>query len=176
VPVSVSRRDHLCAALSNRLGKADICAQTATMPTAAQTATAKIAASISTDAFSRGAQSPVTPSDPTLFYSAATEMLCENVAVQVVDAASGTIYASSDVTGAIKSMVETIMGYPPGSPRHDQAIQILTDHNKMVAAATTTGGGGFGMGGAASPSKATNALRSTFVLACESPTALGIGL
>ena len=123
----------------------------------------------------------MTPSDPTLFYRSATEMLCENVAVQVVDAASGTVYASSDVTGAIKSMVETIMGYPPSSPLHDQAIQILTDHNTMAAATTTTGGGGggFGMAGGgtgASTSKATNALRSTFVLACESPTALGIGL
>jgi hypothetical protein len=177
VPVSVSRRDHLCAALSNRLGKADICAQIATLPTSAQTATAKIAASITADAFSRGAQSPVTPSDPTLFYRSATEMLCENVAVQVVDAASGSVYSSSDVAGSIKGMVETIMGYPPSSPLHDQAVQILTDHNTMAASTTTTGGGTGRPGGSTgSTSKATNALRSTFVLACESPTALGIGL
>ena len=89
VPVSVSRRDHLCAALANRLGKPDICAQAALAPTTAQTATARIASSIAADAFSRGAQSPVTPSDPTLFYSSATEMLCENIAVQVVDATTG---------------------------------------------------------------------------------------
>jgi hypothetical protein len=181
VPVSVARRDHLCAALSIRLGKTDICAQTATLPSAAQLATAKLAAAITADAFSRGAQSPVTPSDPTLFYRSATEMLCENIAAQVVDATGGSVYASSDVAGAVESMVEAIMGYPPSSPLHDQAIQILTDHDTMVALAmTATGGGGFGMpgGGAAggSASKATIALRSTFVLACESPTALGIGL
>jgi hypothetical protein len=174
VPVSISRRDHFCAALSNRLGKVDLCAQTATLPTSAQTATAKIAASIAADAFSRGAQSPVTPSDPTLFYRSATEMLCENIAVQVVDASSGSVYSSSDVAGAIKGMVENIMGYPPSSAEHDQAIQILTNHNTMAASSSTTGGGT--RGGTTTASKATNALRSTFVLACESPTALGLGL
>jgi len=176
VPVSISRRDHFCAALSNRLGKADLCAQTATLPTSAQTATAKIAAAITSDAFSRGAQSPVTPSDPTLFYRSATEELCENIAPQVVDATSGSVYSSSDVTGSIKGMVETIMGYPPSDPMHDMAIQILTDHNTMANSATTTGGTTRPGGTGGSTSKATNALRSTFVLACESPTAVGLGL
>ena len=32
---------------------------------------------------------PVTPSDPTLFYRAASELLCENIAAQVVDPTSG---------------------------------------------------------------------------------------
>ena len=167
VPVSVSRRDHVCAALANRLGKPDICAQAVLVPTTAQTATARIAASIAVDTFSRGAESPVTPADPTMFYSSATEMLCENVATQVVDATTGSVYASTDVAGAIKDMVETIMGYPPSHPLHDQAIQILTDHNAAVVAATT---------GKNTATKATTGLRSAFVLACESPTALGIGL
>jgi hypothetical protein len=169
VPVSIARRDHLCTALSNRLGKPDICTQATPLPTTAQAATAKIAASISADAFSRGAQSPVTPSDPTLFYRSATEMLCENIANQVVDATSGSVYLSTDVAGAIKGMVETVMGYPPSHPMHDQVVQILTDHDTAVAAATTTGN-------RSAASKATTALRSAFVLACESPAALGIGL
>jgi hypothetical protein len=101
-------------------------------------------------------------------------MLCENIAVQVVDASSGSVYSSSDVAGAIKGMVENIMGYPPSSAEHDQAIQILTNHNTMAASSSTTGGGT--RGGTTTASKATNALRSTFVLACESPTALGLGL
>jgi hypothetical protein len=175
VPVSVTRRDHFCAALSNRLGKADICVQATTLPSTTQTATAKIAAAITTDAFSRGAQSPVTPSDPTLFYRSATEELCENIAPQVVDASTGTVYSSTDVAGSIKGMVETIMGYPPTDPLHDMAIQILTDHNTMATSAATTTGGRPGSTGG-STSKATTALRSTFVLACESPTAVGLGL
>jgi hypothetical protein len=167
VPISVARRDHFCAALANRLGKPDVCALAVPVPSSTQTATARIAASIAADAFSRGAQSPVTPSDPTLFYSSATEMLCENIAPQVVDAASGGLWASTDVAGAIAGMVETIMGYPPSHPLHDQAVQILTDHNTAVVAASTS---------KSTATKATNALRSTFVLACESPTAVGIGL
>jgi hypothetical protein len=166
VPVSISRRDHLCAALSNRLGKPDLCAQSPILPTSAQATTAKIASSVASDAFSRGAQSPVTPSDPTLFYSSAIEMLCENVAAQVVDATSGTVWSSSDVAGSIEGMVERVMGYPPSHPLHGQAVKILTDHN---AAAVTAGKG-------TTAANATNALRSTFALACESPTALGIGL
>ena len=33
VPISISRRDHLCASLSNRLGKPDLCAQATVLPT-----------------------------------------------------------------------------------------------------------------------------------------------
>ena len=43
VPISIARRDQLCAALSNRLGKPDLCAQAAPLPASAQTATAAIA-------------------------------------------------------------------------------------------------------------------------------------
>jgi len=68
------------------------------------------------------------------------------------------------------------MGYPPSDPMHDMAIQILTDHNTMANSATTTGGTTRPGGTGGSTSKATNALRSTFVLACESPTAVGLGL
>ena len=54
-----------------------------------QTATATIATSVAADAFSRGSQIPVTPSDPTLFYRSATELLCSNIAAQVVDPTAG---------------------------------------------------------------------------------------
>ena len=46
VPVSISRRDHFCAALSNRLGKPDLCAQAVPVPNPTQTATATIAQSV----------------------------------------------------------------------------------------------------------------------------------
>jgi hypothetical protein len=166
VPLSIARRDHLCAALSNRLAKPDLCAQALALPSSAQTATARIAASVASDAFSRGAQSPVTPSEPTMFYRAATEMLCENIATQVVDAAAGAVYTSTDIPGAINAMVDTVMGYPPSHPLHAQAAQILMDH--QVAAAQGASGN--------TAAKATVGLRSAFALACESPRALGIGL
>ena len=172
VPVSISRRDHLCAALSNRLGKPDLCAQAVPIPSAAQTTTATIAQSVAADAFSRGSQIPVTPSDPTLFYRSASELLCSNIAAQVVDPTSGTgVYSMSDVPGAIANMVETLMGYPPGHPAHADAVQILQEHYDMARTTSSSSAGG-----RPGTTSATNALRSTFILACESPTAVGIGL
>ena len=101
-----------------------------------------------------------------MFYRAATEMLCENIATQVVDAAAGAVYTSTDIPGAINAMVDTVMGYPPSHPFHAQAAQILMDH--QVAAAQGASGN--------TAAKATVGLRSAFALACESPRALGIGL
>jgi hypothetical protein len=166
VPISIARRDHLCASLSTRLGKPDLCAQAVVLPSSTQTATARIAASVASDAFSRGAEVPVTPAEPTMFYRAATEMLCENIATQVVDATTGAVYTSSDIPGAIRAMVETIMGYPASHPLHAPAAQILMDHQAAAAQGAT----------GSSSSKATVGLRSAFALACESPRALGIGL
>ncbi len=161
MPVSISRRDHFCAALSNRLGKPDMCALAASLPSQAQTATAKIAGSVAADAFSRGSESPITPADPTLFYRAATEMLCENIAGQVVDAAADSVWTSADPTAAIPDMVDKVMGYPPSDPKRAQAVQILQDHFTSAMSQTRN---------------ASSALRSVFVLACESPTSVSFGL
>jgi hypothetical protein len=169
--ISVARRTQICAALSNRLGIADICAQAVPLPSTAQAATLKIVSSVAADAFSRGSEIPVTPPDPTLFYRAASEMLCENVAPQVVDVSSGTsVYSSSstaNVTTAIDSMVQKIIGYPPSDPHYAMAIQILTSHYSSAVSAQTTG---------TAATKNTNALRSTFSLACQSPTFLSFGI
>jgi hypothetical protein len=160
--VSISRRDHLCAALSNRLGLTDICSLAVPLPTTAQAATATIAGGVAADAFSRGSETPVTPSDPNLFFRAAAEELCENLAPLVVDATSGGVYTSANAATAIPDMVQKIMGYTPNDSHYAQALSILQSHQSAVLAAK---------GGTA-----TVALRSTFVLACESPTSVGIGL
>src|SRR5262249_28133592 len=137
-------------ALSNRLGKPDLCALAVAVPSTTQAATLKIATSIPADGFSRGSEFPITASVPTLFYSAASEMLCENVAATVVDATTGSIFSSTDPPAAIADMVQRVMGYPPGDPLYAGAVQILQDnYNAHVA-------------GKATP---TNALRSTFALA-----------
>ncbi|HKP59505.1 MAG TPA: hypothetical protein VJV78_22435 [Polyangiales bacterium] len=160
--VSISRRDHLCAALSNRMGRPDLCALAASMPTQQQSATARIASSVAADAFSRGSESPITSSDPTMFYRAATEMLCENLANQLVDAMAGSVYSSANLATALPDMVEKLMGIPPGSPKHAAALQILQGHYDEVLAQNRR--------------QTTPALRSAFVLACEAPTALSVGL
>jgi hypothetical protein len=124
-----------------------------------QRAAFRIAGSVPADTFSRGAESPVTPATPTLFFRAASEMLCENVAAKVVDV-TGSRYSSTDVDTALADMVVTIMGYTPMDPHHDPALQILHSHYTESLAGGT----------------ATNALRSVFSLACQSPTSLAFGL
>jgi hypothetical protein len=162
VAVSIARRDHFCQALSNRLGVTDLCSLAVPLPSTAQTTTSTIAGSVVADAFSRGSEIPVTPSDPNLFFRAAVEELCENLAPLVVDATANTVYSSANAATAIPDMVQKIMGYTPNDPHYAQALQILQAHSTSVSQA---------QGGTA-----TVALRSTFVLACESPTSVSIGL
>ena len=162
--ISIARRDQICATLSNRLAVPDVCALAVPLPSSAQNTTLKIVSSVAQDAFSRGSEIPVTPSDPNLFYRAASEMLCENVAPRVVDPSSGTnMFPSTDVAGSVEKLVTTVVGYPPGDAHHAMAVTILTDHFNTAKA---------------SPNNATasNAMRSTFAAACQSPTSLSFGL
>jgi hypothetical protein len=162
VSISISRRDQLCGSLSVRLNKADLCAQAVALPSITQAATARIASSLAADAFSRGEEFPVTPSSPTLFYRAASELLCENIATQVVDAiGTDSLYKSASFAAGIDDMVSRVMGLPSSDPRHAEAVTTLTSHYNAAVAARNS---------------ATNALRSAFVLACESPTSLSFGL
>ena len=105
------------------------------LPTQAQTATARIAASVAADAFSRGAESPVTPSEPTMFYRAATEMLCENIATQVVDATTGArLHQHRHRRRAINAMVDEGDGLP-AQPPAARAGGADPDRHHQVAAA-----------------------------------------
>jgi hypothetical protein len=165
VTISVARRDQLCAALSTRLGKPDICEIEMPTPTDATTAMNRLVGAISADAFSRGSENPVTPTDPNLFYRAASELACEAIAAKVVDATTGTVYTStsaSATTTAITDMVVKVMGVPASDPHYADALKALNDH---YAAAMGTG-----------KATATNALRSTFSAACQSPTTLSFGI
>ena len=81
------------------------------------------------------------------------------MAALVVDV-DGSRYSSSDVPTALADMVETVMGYATGDPHYDQALQILNAHYEEAAAVAD----------------AADALRSTFSLACQSPTSVSFGL
>jgi hypothetical protein len=163
VTISVARRDQLCAALSNRLGKPDLCEILTPTPTGVTTATNRLAGSIPSDAFSRGSQLPVTPPDPNLFYRAASELVCEAVAAKVVDGPAATnLYTSATGSAAaMTDMVTKVMGLPPSDPHYAGALKALQDHyNGAVAARSTT----------------TASLRSTFAAACQSPSSLALGI
>jgi len=166
--VAVSRRDHLCAALDNRLGLTDVCGLDAVTKKQMQATVPQIVSGLPSDGYGRGSTAPILPNDPSLFYRAGTENICAAVAAAVIDVAAakqvaGTKYwSSTDPDGAIADFVATIMGLVPSDPRAAPAAALLHDH--FNAAMQQQG------------ATASNALKSTFVTACLAPSAVSIGL
>ena len=71
-------------------------------------------------------------------------------------------YSSTKPDAAIDDFVATVMAIPSADPRYAAARAILAEH---FAAAKGTAG-----------IVAKDALKSTFVLACSSPTSVALGL
>jgi hypothetical protein len=178
VVVAVARRDHLCAAINFRLGFDDICnLQASNKPGKSPylRTIATIAGGLPSDGYGRGAIVPVLPNQPTLFYRAGTENICESIAQLVIDPNAKTkallppsvlSWSSSDPTTAIQDFVTQLMGYTASHPLYKTAIDTLTAHNTAALALT----------GVTPPITATQALQSTFIAACLSPTFVGIGM
>jgi hypothetical protein len=171
--ISVSRRDHLCAALDIRLGLTDVCGLS--VLTSSTTTIAQIAGGLPSDGYGRGATIPVLPNSPTLFFRAGVENICEGVAAMVIDPKAGSLPAgatswqSTAPAAAVADFVSLIMGITPSDPRSSQMQTILMNHyNAALASAPTP------------PSTkkitTTEALQSTFVAACLSPSFVGIGM
>jgi hypothetical protein len=163
--VAVARRDHLCAALDARLGFADVCGlQTRVKATGL---IPEIVSGLPSDAYGRGAPVPILPTQPTLFFRAATENICTAIAAQVIDpvgtpAAGVTPWSSAQPDAAIADFVGTVMGLTPADPRSAPATTLLQSH---FASALAQAG-----------ISATAALQSTFVVACLAPSAVSIGM
>jgi hypothetical protein len=164
VVVNLSRADHYCVALASRLNMPDICGLE-TIPqklTAPQRATFVLADNLPADGYSRGAEAPLLANDPTLFFNATVENLCRLIADQVVDARQGmSRYTSGQADAAIADFVATVMALPAADPRAGAIRKVLQEHFTNAKA---------------SGASATDALKSTFILACESPTAVSMGL
>jgi hypothetical protein len=165
--IAVSRRDHLCAALDNRLGLVDICQLDQTVQGRQTSAIAQIVSGMPSDGYGRGATAPVLPNQPTLFYRAGIENVCAAVAALVIDAAvspsqpGAKHWSSSEPDAAIADFVATVMALPASDPRAAGGSAILRSHFTAAIASGAT---------------AKDALRSTFVAACLSPSFIGIGL
>ncbi|MEO6775678.1 MAG: hypothetical protein ABI467_22140 [Kofleriaceae bacterium] len=165
--IAVSRRDHLCAQLDNRLGFVDICQLDESSQVGAKTAIAQIVSGMPSDGYGRGGVIPVLPNQPTLFYRGGLENICVQVAAQVIDAKANPkqpgakMWSSSQPAAAITELVSLVMGLTSHDPRTADVTAALTAH---FAAAKTSG------------ASATDALRSTFVAACLSPSFIGIGM
>jgi hypothetical protein len=163
--IAVSRRDHLCAALDARLGFVDVCGLNVFTKAQAQSTIAEIVSGLPSDGYGRGSVAPVLPNQPTLFYRAGTENICEAVAGLVIDAGQATPgvkqWSSAQPDAAMSDFVQIVMGLVPSDPRAAPAQTILEQH---FAAATQSG------------ASASDALKSTFTLACLAPSSVSIGL
>ncbi|HEY5372079.1 MAG TPA: hypothetical protein VIK01_00270, partial [Polyangiaceae bacterium] len=157
----------LCAALDNRLGFADVCGLHAVTGAQARAIVPSIAAGLPSDGYGRGSVAPVLPNQPTLFYRAGLENICEAVAAQTIDVAAAKQLAnvkqwsSKSSDAAISDFVGIVMGLAPSDARTQPATDLLTAHFTKATAGGAT---------------ASNALKSTFVVACLAPSAVSIGL
>ena len=137
----------------------DVCSlQVVSAPNYGLYAVQTIAAALPADSYSRGAVQAVQANDPSLFFRAGVENICISIASQVVDVNQTSMFQSSDPNAAIAAMVHTLMAITPD--RDTEPLAILQGH---YAAGLQSG---------LSP---TDALQSTFVLACLSPSTLAVG-
>jgi hypothetical protein len=154
--VSIARQAHYCTALSVRLG-IDAC----NLPGAKVATQAQLlSGNLPADGYARGAQIPNLVSAPGLFHRSTVENLCGDVATVVIDAPGGK-YTSPDKDGAIADFVANIMGLSSADDRAGAITTVLQGHYASAVAAGAT---------------PTQALGSTFTLACTSPLATAIGL
>lgn len=164
-PVSVARREHLCTAFNHRFAFPDVCNQnTPTTPTVLQAAVGSMALSIPIAGYSRGTAAPIMSSEPDLFFSASIENICYRVANELVDKMPTPKYASTSAMSiqlALDDLVATVMALPRGEARNVSARAVLQAHFDEAKASGLS---------------SSDALKSTFILACMAPTSVAIGL
>jgi hypothetical protein len=166
----VVRQEHLCAMLSNRLGIPDVCGLDPNQPVFSKRVRT-LAASWPSGQYSRGSASPALPVAPSVLTRGGMESLCVELSHRLVDTERRSFpfrflfadgkpspFSSSDSDAAIHALVTNLMGLT--SDRAAGPTSILQEH---FAAARQSG------------SSATDALKSTFVLACLSPYVAGMG-
>ncbi len=155
----VARRDHLCATLSNRLGLADVCGLDVNTKVLPKLLPVQLIASVlPSDQYSRGAEQPVLANDPSLFFRTGMENVCAALAGQLIDNGAGSKWTSVNPPAAIGDFVHLLMGIPAASDA--TPLSILQTHLQNARSAGLT---------------TSDALKSTFMLACLSPSVVGIG-
>lgn len=155
---SITRRDQLCASLSNRLGVDNICGEglTSGARSGLQRNVATAVTSMPKDTFARGEVNPLVITETGLFTRASREVVCTVVA----ESAYGTAFGSLSRDEAIDAMVTRVMGLPVGDARREPSLAVLRDHVTE---------------GMASGASERVALQSALVVACMSPGLAGVG-
>ncbi|HEY8039788.1 MAG TPA: hypothetical protein VIF15_08355, partial [Polyangiaceae bacterium] len=149
-------------------GFADVCGLSALGKVASQATIPEIVSGLPSDGYGRGSVAPILPNQPTLFYRAGTENICEAVSAMVIDVPANKQltgvkqWSSGQPDAAIADFVGLVMGLAPSDPRSAPATALLKAH---FTSATQQQG--------ITP---TAALQSTFVTACLAPSAVSIGM
>jgi hypothetical protein len=126
-----------------------------------------IVSGMPSDGYGRGSTVPVLPNQPTLFYRAGIENVCAQIAPQLIDATANPDqpgvkkWSSKEPDAAISDFVSIVMALQTSDARAAQAQSILAAHFHDAVAKGEV---------------AKDALRSTFVAACLSPSFIGIGM
>jgi hypothetical protein len=164
VIISIARQSALCQSLEVRTKVPDLCGLQGKSELSTQRLrdqAANLALAVPGDAYARGEEKPLMPRDANLFFFSAVENMCALLASEVVESKTRPLYRVSEKDAALRDFVTTMMGVPAGDSRFGEVLQLLADHH---AAALDAG---------VSP---VDALRATFVLACESPLTISLGL
>jgi hypothetical protein len=166
--VGVARRDQLCAMIDARLNLKDACGRTLSLGARAAGIgiIPRIASGLPSDGYGRGGTEPILPNTPTLFYRAALENVCSDLANVVIDGPAlpdqpnVKRWSSTQANQAIGEFVSLIVGLTADDPRRATVTDALKKH----------------FGDASKTQTPANALKSTFIAACLSPTFIGVGL
>ena len=146
--VSITRRQHFCQLIDERLGTKDTCKNAGS-----------VVGLIPQDEFSRGSAVPVQPAVTGLFHFAAAEKLCSTIGTKLVTTTGR--FKTGAPLASIQDMVYSMMGLSPAHSRSLSTYKQLSQHydSARVLGASTT-----------------DALRDTFTVACMSPDVMGLGL
>ncbi len=156
----ISRQEHLCATLSSRLGTPDVCGLSAStsVTSPAMHQVQAIAASWPLDEYSRGAATPSQTNVASLLLRGGMENICTALAESFVDTGSPAMFQSAFPAESIRRLTTNLMGLTSDRAAGPQAILL-----RHFADAQQEG------------ASASDAMKSTFVLACLSPYVVGIG-
>ena len=146
--VSITRRQHFCQMIDQRLGTVNTCLNAGSVVNL-----------IPQDEFSRGSPVPVQPAVTGLFHFAAAEKVCSTIATKLVTT-TGRFKVGAP-QASILDMVGYLMGLPTSHSRYVVTYNQLTNHYnqaRLLGASTTS------------------ALQDTFTVACMSPDVMGVGL
>ena len=149
--ISITRRDHLCALLGQRLNDPQVCQRRRV---------ASVLGLIPNDDYVRGATDFTQPALSSAFSFAAAQSVCEAISSSVVTRTSDFLPVS-DPEGSMEKMVTYLMSIPESNERHGEILGAFQQHYQALRDSNVG---------------AQNALRSVFVMACLSPDVMGVGL